>query len=171
MNKDLLEFLDLKQYEGGRPCLLVAVNGRQHEIAITAHGDHFIYGWIAHYLRVCLFEPNARSPKLEIMIAKDHAVKRECYDSGKQVFVDEECFIKTRHRFIGNINEISALDLIDCPYFTTDPRQGGQVNAQLLLAAIPALRGYYIPDEGFVTNPSAQVSPSIVQFIPGGNRP
>ena len=166
MNKDLLEYLDLKSRASflsfGRPCVIVMANNREHQAAITGIGETFMTGFIAHYLRLCLYEAAPNAATLSVLIARDDVIKRECYDANRQVFLDQECFVKTPSRFIVNIPEISAIDLIDCPYFTTDPRQGDSLTPDILLSTIPELKEYYVEGKGFVSNPAAQAASTIV---------
>ena len=158
MSEDLRKYLNISD-EHGRACLLIAANGREHEVAITQVGMDFVTGYIAHWLRVCLYEPTPQAGKLAVLIDKPTAIQREIYDPGKFVLLNQECFIKSQHKFIANIKEISAIDLIDCPYLTEDPRLNGIVNEALLLDKIPQLREYYVEGQGFVSNPAAVAKP------------
>ena len=149
--QDLFGFLKVPSDGAGRHGLLIMRNNREHEVALTEAKGSFVTGWIAHHLRVCLYKKIRGSRNLEIMIGRSAQIKKECYDDQSvQVFFDQECFIRTSHQFFANISEISAMDVIECPYFRSDPRIGDAVNLQQVVAEMPDIREFYVLGQGFI---------------------
>jgi hypothetical protein len=169
---ELENFFELDRYVYGRPCMIVTTNGRGHIVAITSIGKSFLFGKSAHAWTVCLCQSDSRSPALSAMVASAQIVQQFKTDQ-KSVPFEQECFVRTEHGFIVNINEISTIDLIECPYFENPLAEGQAPDSEVLLAKIPELERYYSKESGtfaLKTVPQmieSHLSPSILPF----NRP
>ena len=143
-----LDFLNLNS--DGIPGVLIMANNREHDVALVEVHGKFVTGLVAHHLWACLYQENPTSNKLTLILDNQRFVKEKT--DKKRIFLDQECFVKTKHRFFANINEISAMDIAHCPYFTTDPRIGDQINIQLFLDKMKDFEEYFNPAKGIFEN-------------------
>jgi hypothetical protein len=163
-DETLTRLLDVTDPDG-RTGLLIAANGREHELAFLNVENGLLYARIANYLRVYLYQPNPRQPALILRLGTIADVQRECYEAGRTVLVDQPVFIKTAHHFVANVSEISGIELLDYPYLKADPHKDGKLDEAMLLEAVPQLQMYYSPEGGFsnrVAEPMSIIPPSSI---------